>query len=114
VSAIRSLTTILGTNHYSNFILELKYMTLVAVKKDTTKKKKLVAVFDDGRKIKFGSATSMTYAEGATKQKQEAYLKRHRVNEDWNKRSAGALSRWVLWSAPSISQGIKEYNRRVK
>ena len=89
-------------------------MKIISVKKDPSGKKKLVAEFDDGRKIKFGSATSTTYAEGATKQKQEAYLKRHRVNEDWNKRSAGALSRWVLWSAPSISQGVKEYNRYVK
>jgi hypothetical protein len=77
------------------------------------KKTKFVAHFADGTRIPFGSLTSTTYAEGATKQKRDAYLKRHQVNENWAKRSRGALSRWVLWSAPTIKQGIINYNRNV-
>jgi len=88
-------------------------MTLSQIHRDTTKKHKLIAIFSDGSKIGFGSPTSMTYAEGASVQKRDAYLKRHKVNENWTKRSRGALSRWVLWSAPSIAQGVKNYNRNV-
>lgn len=86
---------------------------LVKVQKDPTGNKKLVGIFDDGTRLKFGSPTSTTYAEGASKAKQEAYLKRHKVNENWSKKSPGALSRWVLWSSQSIKLGIQEYNRRI-
>ena len=77
--------------------------------------KKMVAVFmDSGRKksIKFGQKGSQTFAEGASKEKQQAYLARHRVNEDWNKINAGSLSRYVLWSAPSIASGIKNFKNK--
>jgi hypothetical protein len=86
--------------------------------------KKLVASFceckgktkcapEDRKKISFGSKTSTTFAEGATEQKKEAYLARHKVNEDWTTPNAGSLSRWVLWSAKSISAGVKNFKRHV-
>jgi len=86
---------------------------LKSVTRDPTGKHKLVARFADGSKLGFGSPTSQTFAEGATKQKRDAYLKRHQVNENWLKKSKGALSRWVLWSAPNIASGVKNYNRKV-
>ena len=73
--------------------------------------KKLIANFDT-KTIKFGSKGSKTYAEGASKEKQQAYLARHRVNEDWNKINAGSLSRYVLWSAPSITAGIQNFKKK--
>ena len=76
--------------------------------------KKLIAHFSDGSRMQFGSKTSTTYAEGATLEKKEAYIARHKVNENWSRRSAGALARYVLWSKPSIQGGIAEYNRQVK
>jgi len=86
--------------------------------------KKLVASFceckgkskcapEDRKKIAFGSKSSTTFAEGATEQKRDAYLARHRVNEDWTKPNAGSLSRWVLWSAKSISAGVKNFKKNV-
>ena len=77
-------------------------------------KSKYIAIFDDGKRIPFGSPVSTTYAEGASKKKRDAYLKRHAVNEDWTKRSAGALSRWILWEKPSVSAGLKEFKKRVR
>ena len=74
--------------------------------------KKLTAIFDDGKKITFGSKTSNTYAEGASDQKRAAYIKRHSVNENFNKIGPASLSRYVLWEKPSISAGVEEFKRR--
>jgi hypothetical protein len=63
--------------------------------------------------ILFGSKTSKTYAEGATEQTKNAYLARHRVNEDWTKPNAGSLSRYILWSAKSIQEGIKNFKKNI-
>ncbi len=64
-------------------------------------------------KIAFGSKTSTTYAEGATDEKKQNYIKRHQVNEDWSKINAGSLSRYVLWSKKSIPEGIKEFKKHL-
>ena len=77
--------------------------------------KKMVAVFmDNGREksIKFGAKGSQTFTEGASKEKQQAYLARHRVGEDWNKINAGSLSRYILWSSQSLEQGIKNFKNK--
>lgn len=74
--------------------------------------KKLIAVFDDGKHISFGSKTSNTFAEGASDQKRAAYIKRHRVNEDFSKIGPASLSRYILWEKPSISAGVAEFKRR--
>ncbi len=76
--------------------------------------KKLVAHFDTGKTIKFGSKSSNTYAEGASKEKQQAYLARHRVLENWSSINPGSLSRFVLWSAPSIEQGVKNFKKKFQ
>jgi len=57
-----------------------------------------------------------TFAEGASTEKKENYIKRHKVREDWTKINAGSLSRYVLWSKPSVQQGLQEFMRifRVK
>ena len=89
-------------------------MNLVSVKNTpASSKKKLIAIFDNGKHIQFGSKGSSTYAQGASEQIKNAYIARHRVHEDWNKVNRGSLSRWVLWSKKSIKEGIKEFNRQV-
>jgi len=67
----------------------------------------------DRKTIQFGSKTSTTFAEGASEQKRDAYIARHRVNENWTTANAGSLSRWVLWSAKSIKQGIANFRKHV-
>ena len=94
-------------------IIKMKLLTIKNTPTGDPKKK--VAVFmDNGREksIKFGSKGSETYSEGASKEKQQAYLARHRVNENWNTINAGSLSRYILWSAPTISVGIKNFKNK--
>ena len=43
----------------------------------------------------------------------DAYIKRHQKREDFNKPlTAGALSKWILWTEPNINTAIKNYKRK--
>lgn len=66
------------------------------------------------KKIQFGSKGSNTYLDGASEEKRDAYIARHSVNENFHKVSAGALSRWVLWSSRTLEGGIRNFNKNVK
>ena len=77
------------------------------------KRAKAVFTFDDGKGLTryFGAAGSNgTYYDGAPRSKRDAYLARHRVNEDWSDvTSPGFLSRYVLWeSADKVLDIIKQ------
>jgi len=76
--------------------------------------KRFVAVFDDGSETYFGLDTGMTYIDHGDKTMRKNYLARHRVNEKWNDyKSAGALSRWILWGASTdIHKNIASYKTR--
>jgi hypothetical protein len=94
-------------------------MKLLSIKPSTNKDKKLMATFDNGRTIHFGSKGMMDYTKyypkdpTLAKQKKESYLARHRVNEDWNDvTSAGSLSRWILWNKPTIEASVKDFKNR--
>jgi hypothetical protein len=55
--------------------------------------------------------SKMSAEEGAKRKK--AYLARHSANENWNDpRSAGALSRWILWNKPTVEASITDYKKR--
>jgi len=67
----------------------------------------------DRKHILFGSKGSTTFISGATEQQRDNYLARHKVNEDWTKPNAGSLSRYILWSARTIKQGIINFKKNV-
>lgn len=70
--------------------------------KSTRKGKRFMVTFKNGVTTHFGASGGQTYIDHGDKAKREAYLKRHRVNEDWtDPYSAGALSRWLLWGDSS-------------
>lgn len=78
-------------------------------------KHKLVAKFDDGEIIKFGSLGYDDFiTSGGDLKKKKSYLARHRANEDWtNPKTAGALSRYILWGpTTSIVENIKRFKRK--
>jgi hypothetical protein len=95
---------------------------LVSIQKSNKAGKKMVATFEvDGKEkqVHFGSSANndFTIYSKTDKIKAEkmrnAYIARHRVNEDWNNpMSAGALSRFVLWEEPTVSGGIRAYKKR--
>ena len=44
-----------------------------------------------------------------------SYIRRHEKKEDWtNPLTAGALSRWLLWSRPTLKGAIKAFKKKFK
>lgn len=98
-------------------------MKLISIKPSSNKDKKLMAKFerDNGRTITthFGQAGAMDYTKyykrdkELAKQKKDAYIARHKVAENWNNPiSAGALSKHILWSEPTIEASITKFKKR--
>ena len=90
----------------------------VDIKKSTNSKKKLMAVFYDGdKKIKtvhFGSAGMSDHTKHKDDERKKRYIARHsNGKEDWNNyMTAGSLSRWILWSKPTLTASINDFKNR--
>ena len=106
-------------------------MKLLKIIPSKRKNKKYVAYFKlpDGKEkaVHFGASgyrdftlisdkTSKFYIKDkASREKvKAAYISRH-SKEDWSKPdSAGTLSRYILWSTPSIGGSIRNFRKRFK
>ena len=76
-------------------------------------KHKYVAIFDDGSHTSFGALGYEDYTQHGDKKRKQLYLNRHRKNEDWsNPKTAGALSRWILWNKPTLEESINNYIKK--
>lgn len=83
--------------------------------KARVKGKKYTAEFADGKKIHFGASGYEDYTTHKDKSRQMRYLNRHRKRENWSDiKTAGALSRWLLWNKPSLEESINDAERRFK
>ena len=77
-------------------------MKFISLEKSNKPNKKLVIKFSDPNlTIHFGSKNSSTFLDHQDKVKRSNYLKRHKVNEDWNQVNAGSLSAYILWGDSS-------------
>ena len=90
----------------------------VDIKKSTNQKKKLMAIFYMGdKKIKtvhFGASGYTDYIKsGGDDERKKRYIARHsNGKEDWNMyMTPGSLSRWILWSKPTLKESIKDYKK---
>jgi len=89
----------------------------VKIQKSTNPKKKYMAIFtDNGKKVKtthFGSAGMSDFTINKDPERKKRYEDRHRARENWNDyKSAGALSKHILWNKPSLRASIADYKRR--
>jgi hypothetical protein len=89
----------------------------VVIKPSKAKGKKFTAIFSkDGKKIKtthFGAKGMSDFTKHNNEDRKKLYLDRHRKRENWNDfKSAGSLSRYILWNKKTISSSIKDYKRR--
>ena len=80
----------------------------------TDGKHKWVAVFADGKRVSFGAVGYKDYTQHHDKLRRANYLSRHRSSESWNDpRTAGALSRWILWGdSTSLEANLRAFKRR--
>jgi len=89
----------------------------VVISKSDRPEKRLKAVFtDDSKKVKtihFGFKGGSTYIDHGNDKKKDAYIARHRVNENFNDpMTAGALARWILWNKKTLSASIADFKKR--
>ena len=93
-------------------------MKLKTIRKSHKAEKKFDAVFQfpDGhtKTVPFGARGMSDFTKHKDVTRKNRYLKRHSgMGEHWNKPDTpGALSRWILWSEPSLRKSIKNYKNR--
>jgi hypothetical protein len=89
-------------------------LRLTKLRRSPKPEKKWRAEFSDGSHRDFGARGMSDYTLHGDKARMERYNARHKKNENWNDlKSPGALSKYVLWSKPSLRGGLKEYKRRL-
>ena len=99
-------------------------MKLLSIKPSDKPTKKYVATFclcdgetkccDKERKhVYFGQKGSSTYIDHKDDKKKDAYIARHKVNENFNNPlSSGSLSRYILWNKTTLSASIADFKKR--
>ena len=59
----------------------------------------------------------MDYTKHKDKERKDAYINRHKKNEDWTKTSVktdGWMSKHVLWNKPTLQASVADINKRFK
>lgn len=94
-------------------------MISVEIKPAKTKTHKYTAIFFEGdKKIKttnFGYKGMSDFTKHKDPERKKKYLARHKKNENWNDyKSAGSLSRYILWNKPTLKASINDYIKKFK
>jgi hypothetical protein len=77
--------------------------------------KKYYIITDTGKRVYFGASGYEDYTIHKDPERKEAYIKRHRKNEDWTKSgidTPGFWSRWLLWNLPTIKASYDDIKKR--
>ena len=65
--------------------------------------------------IHFGASRYTDFTRGATSEQRSQYIQRHKKNEDWGRSgifSSGFWSRWLLWEKTTLTDAIKNIERK--
>jgi hypothetical protein len=76
---------------------------------------KFMAIFPDGKVVRFGRKGFSDYTLHKDPERMKRYLTRHRRRENWTRsgaKTAGFWARWILWSSPSLL-GAKRRTEKV-
>jgi hypothetical protein len=88
-------------------------LKLIKIVKSPKTDKKLRAYFSDGTHTDFGASGYSDFTLHKDPERRDRYDSRHKRREDWNNpKTAGSLSKWVLWNKPSLKASISDYKRR--
>lgn len=78
-----------------------------------TKKYRMIFYDKDGEESShtdFGASGMSDFTIHKDPERKDRYIARHRKRENWsNKKSAGALSRWILWNKPTLKASFEDY-----
>ena len=89
----------------------------VVITKSKKSNKKLDAIINGSKTVSFGDPSYQDYRQHKDKDRKEAYIARHKKNEDWNAsgaKSAGFWSKHILWAKPTLKASIDDINKRFK
>ena len=92
-------------------------MEIVISKSKNSSKKKYDARIDGTKTVSFGQKGASDFTKHKDKERKEAYISRHKKNEDWTKsgvKTAGFWSKHILWSKPTLKESIDDVNKRFK
>lgn len=88
-------------------------LKLLSVGRSPNKTKKYRAKFSDGTHRDFGAKGYGDYTSHKDPNRKDLYIKRHSRRENWkDMKSAGALSRYILWNKPSLRASIADFKRK--
>ena len=90
-------------------------MTEIIITKSANKNKKYDARIDGKKTISFGSAGMSDFTKHKDEERKQRYINRHKKNENWSDpKTAGFMSKHLLWNKPTLSESIKDTNNRFK
>lgn len=86
---------------------------LIGLKDANDGKHKYIAIFQNGKQVRFGQAGASDYTQHHDQVRKNNYIRRHAADlETKDPYRAGYLARYILWNLPTIHDSIDDYNRR--
>ena len=90
-------------------------MTEIIISKSKDKNKKYDARIDNKKTVSFGSAGMSDFTKHKDEERKQRYLNRHKKNENWSDpTTAGFYATNILWNKETITQSVKDTNKRFK
>ena len=87
----------------------------IIIKPSDRKEKKYMAIVDNKKTIHFGQAGASDMTQHKNEERKKKYIERHKKREDWNDpKTAGFMSRWLLWNKPTLTESIRDTNSKFK
>ena len=83
----------------------------ITLKRATNGIHKFMAIFPDGKVVRFGRKGFSDYTLHKDPERMKRYLTRHRSRENWTRsgaKTAGFWSRRILWSEPNFQEALRK------
>jgi hypothetical protein len=86
---------------------------MIQLFKSNLKNKRYMVVFENGSTVHFGSPEYENFTMHRDSDRKRLYIIRHQTREDWNDiKTPGFWSRWLIWNLPTLSQSIRDTEKR--
>ena len=87
----------------------------VTIKKSKRRNKKYDATINGKKTVSFGAKGYSDFTPSKDKDKKEAYIARHKKNEDWSDpETAGFYAKHLLWNKPTFQASFKDLKSKFK
>ena len=89
----------------------------IVITPSSNRNKKFDARIDGKKKVSFGDSSYQDYTKHKDKDRKEAYIARHKKNEDHGLsgvKTAGFWSRNLLWNKKTLKESVDDINKRFK